>query len=210
MGEEDDLCPGILGGAEGLHHIAGSAGVGDEEDHVFRAHEAGGEQLEVTVAGGAELGGQAGKAGADVVGQQHTAALPKAEHLFRFQHHRHGLFHRVGGESVLGAVDGGEEEGMGVLAEGSGGSVGAELLLVEHRAGGVGLCQRNAHLVVALKTQCPAEAEDRGLGHVALLGQRRDGEVLGFVCVVGEILGHQPPGFRQIVLALVEQIPKVC
>ena len=172
MGEEDDLGPGALGGAEGLHHIAGSAGVGNKEDHVFRAHEAGCEQLEMAVAGGAELGGEAGKAGADVVGQQHAAALPEAEHLVCLPHQGHGLLHGLGGEGVLRAVDGGEEEGVGVLTEGRRRGVGAELLLVEQSPGSVGLGQSNAHLVVALKAQCPAEAEDGGLGHVALLGQR--------------------------------------
>ena len=76
MGQQDDLGPRRLGGAQGLHHIAGRTRIGDKEHHVLLGHQAGGEQLQVAVPCGAELIGQAGKTGADVVGQQHTAALP--------------------------------------------------------------------------------------------------------------------------------------
>ena len=41
------------------------------------------------------------------------------------------------------------------------------LMLVDQRTGGGGLRQRNAHLMVALKTQCPAEAEHRCLCYLA-------------------------------------------
>ena len=92
-----------------------------------------------------------------------------------------------------------------------GGSVGVRggLLLVYQHTGGIGLRQRNAHFVVALKAQCPAEAEDRGLGHIALLGEGRDGEVLRFVGVLEQIIRYRPAGLGQLVLPLVQQIPKV-
>ena len=96
-----------------------------------------------------------------------------------------------------------------MVAESGRGGPGLQLLMVDHAASGVGLGQGNAHLVVALKAQCPAEAEDRGLGHIALLGEGRDGEVLRFVGVLEQIIRYRPAGLGQLVLPLVQQIPKV-
>ena len=45
MGQQDDLCPGGLGGAQCLHHVAGRAGVGDEEHNVGLVHQTGSQQL---------------------------------------------------------------------------------------------------------------------------------------------------------------------
>lgn len=69
----------------------------------------------MTVPCGAELVGQAGKAGADIVGQQHTAALTQAEHLPRRTHQVHSLLHGFGRKRILGAVDGSEKQAAGVL-----------------------------------------------------------------------------------------------
>ena len=184
MGQKDDLRTGGFGRAESLHHIAGRTGVGDKEDDVGLVHQAGGQQLQVAVAGGAELGGEAGEAGADVVGQQHTAALSEAEDLLGLPEHPCGLIHGLDREGVLGAVDGGEETGTGVFKERLGGSPGLKLPLAGHGAGGVGLRQRNAHLVVAVEPERPAEPEHRGLGDVALPGQRGNGKILRLIGVL--------------------------
>ena len=72
----------------------------------------------------------------------------------------------------MGAVDGGHEQRRGVLAQGGSVGVRGGLLLVYQHTGGIGLRQRNAHFVVALKAQRPAEPEHRGLGHLTLSGQR--------------------------------------
>ena len=69
--------------------------------------------------------------------------------------HPCGLIHGLGREGVLSAVDGGKETGAGVFKERLGGSPGLKLPLAGHGAGGVGLRQRNAHLVVARRTRAP-------------------------------------------------------
>ena len=172
MGDQDDLCAVGLGGAQGLHQVAGSAGVGDEQHHVLLGHQAGRHDLHVTVGGGTELVGDAGEPGADLVGGDHAAALSHAEHLPGAVQQRHSLLHRLRRKSVLGAVDGGHEQRRGVFAQSSGVGVRGGLLLVHQHTGGVGLRQRNTHFVVALKAQRPAEPEHRGLGHLTLSGQR--------------------------------------
>ena len=184
MGQKDDLRAGSFGRAESLHHIAGRTRVGDEEDNIGLVHQAGGQQLQMTVAGGAELGGEAGEAGADVVGQQHTAALSEAENLLGLPEHPCGLIHGLDREGVLSAVDGGKETGAGVFKERLGGSPGLKLPLAGHGAGGVGLRQRNAHLVVAVEPERPAEPEHRGLGDIALPGQRGNGKILRLIGVL--------------------------
>ena len=56
----------------------------------------------MAVACGAELGGKAGEAGADVVCQEHTAALAEAEHLPGLLHQVYGLVHGLrSGEDTL-------------------------------------------------------------------------------------------------------------
>ena len=110
--------------------------------------------------------------GADLVGSGHAAALSHAEHLPGAMQQRHGLLHRLRRKGVLGAVDGGHEQRRGVLAQSSSVGVRGGLLLVHQHAGGVGLRQRDAHFMVALKAQRPAEPEHRGLSHLTLSGQR--------------------------------------
>ena len=172
MGDQDDLCAVGLGGAQGLHQVPGSAGVRDEQHHVLLGHQAGSHDLHVAVGNGAELVGDAGEPGTDLVGGGHAAALSHAEHLPGAVQQLHCLLHRLRRKGVLGAVDGGHEQRRGVLAQGGGVGVRGGLLLVYQHTGGVGLRQRNAHFVVALKAQRPAEPEHRGLGHLTLSGQR--------------------------------------
>lgn len=209
MGQQDDLCTGVPGGAQGLHHITGRAGVGDEEDDIIRGHQAGGEQLEMAVTGGAELGGQAGKPGADVIRQQHTAALTKTEDLLRVLHQFHSFFDSVGRERVLGAVDGVHEERGGVFTERAGCGTGFGFPWVEWGTGGVSLRKGNAHFVVAIEAQRTAEPKNSGLGDFALLGEGGDREILGFVGVLHQIFGNSSPGFCQGVLSFVQQFPKI-
>ena len=210
MGEQNDLCAGCLGRAQRFQHIAGRAGIGDKEHHILRAHQAGSQDLQMTVPCGAELIGQAGKAGADIVGQQHTAALTQAEHLPRRTHQIHSLLHGFGRKRILGAVDGSEKQAAGVLTQAGGGSARLRLMLVDQRTGGVGLRQRNAHLMVALKAQCPAEAEHRCLCHLAFPRKGGNGKVLCLVGMVDKVICHSTAGFCQFILPLLQQLPEVC
>jgi len=164
----------------------------------------------MAVACGAELGGKAGEAGADVVCQEHTAALSEAEHLPGLLHQVYGLVHGLGREGVLGAVDGGEETGVCVLAKFCGGGTGLQLPLAGGCAGGVGLRQRNAHLMVAVEPQSPAEPEHGRLGDVALPGQRGNGEILRFVRMLQQVVSDRVAGSGQLVLSLMQQFPKIC
>ena len=164
----------------------------------------------MAVACGAELGGKAGEAGADVVCQEHTAALSEAEHLPGLLHQVYGLVHGLGREGVLGAVDGGEKAGVCVLAKFCGGSTGLKLPLAGWCAGGVGLRQRNAHLMVAVEPQSPAEPEHCRLGDIALPGQRGNGEILRFVRMLQQVVGDRVAGSGQLVLSLMQQFPKIC
>lgn len=50
MGDQDDLGTVLLGEAQRVHHVAGRAGVGDEEQHILGAHQAGRDGLHVAVA----------------------------------------------------------------------------------------------------------------------------------------------------------------
>ena len=95
MGDEDDLCPGGLGGAQRLDHIPRGTGVGHEQHDILFRHQAGRHHLHVAVARRAELVGDARKPGADVVGHQHAAALPQAEHLPCAVQQGHSLVHRL-------------------------------------------------------------------------------------------------------------------
>ena len=92
-----------------------------------------------------------------------------------------------------------------------GGRVGVRFrhTLVDQRTGGVGLRQRDAHLVVALKPQRPAEAEHRRLGHAALPRQRRDGQILRFRRMLQQIIRHGTARFCQVALMLLQQFPKI-
>ena len=164
----------------------------------------------MAVACGAELGGKAGEAGADVVCQEHTAALSEAEHLPGLLHQVYGLVHGFGREGVLGAVDGGEKAGVCVLAKFCGGGTGLQLPLAGGCAGGVGLRQRNAHLMVAVEPQSPAEPEHGRLRDVALPGQRGNGEILRFVRMLQQVVGDRVAGSGQLVLSLMQQFPKIC
>ena len=164
----------------------------------------------MAVACGAELGGKAGEAGADVVCQEHTAALSEAEHLPGLLHQVYGLVHGLGREGVLGAVDGGEEAGVCVLAKFCGGGTGLQLPLAGWCAGGVGLRQRNAHLMVAVEPQSPAEPEHCRLGDIALPGQRGNGEILRFVRMLQQVVSDRVTGSGQLVLSLMQQFPKIC
>ena len=171
MGQQDDLCACRLGCAQGLQHIPGSTGIGDEQHHILRRHQAGRDQLQMAVARRAELGGNAGEPCADIVGDQHAAALTQTVHLPRLAQQLRGSVHRFRRERILCAVDGGHQQGTGVLTQGGRVGVRFRHTLVDQRTGGIGLCQRNAHFVVALKPQRPAEAEHGGLCHAAFLCQ---------------------------------------
>ena len=122
---------------------------------------------------------------------------------------RHGLLHRLRRKGVLGAVDGGDEQRACVFAELGRGRARLRLRLVDERSGHIGLCQRDAHLVIPLEPQRPAEAEHGSFRHIAGPRQRGDRKVLRFVGVVDQIIGHHPPGFGQFVLPLVQQLPEI-
>ena len=122
----------------------------------------------------------------------------------------YGLVHGLGREGVLGAVDGGEETGVCVLAKFCGGGAGLQLPLAGGCAGGVGLRQRNAHLMVAVEPQSPAEPEHGRLGDVALPGQRGNGEILRFVRMLQQVVSDRVAGSGQLVLSLMQQFPKIC
>ena len=209
MGQQDDLCAGCLCGAQGLHHVAGRARIRNEEHDILRRHQAGGEKLQVAVSCRAELVGQAGKAGTDIIGQQHAAALPQAEHLPCCPQQIHGLVHRIRRKGALGAIDGREEQRARMLTELVGGRARLRLLLIDERSGRIGLGQRNAHLMISIEPQRPAEPENSRLGHLALPRQRRDRKILRLVGMVDEVIRHHPPGFGQLVLPLVQQLPEI-
>ena len=162
MGEQNDLCARRLGRAQRFQHIAGSAGIGNEQHHILRGHQAGRDQL----------GGDAGKAGADIICNIHAAALTKAVHLPGLVHQLRSLVHRLRRKTVLGAVDSSHQQGAGVLAQSCRVGIRLRHMLVDQCTGGVGLRQRNAHLMVAVEPQSPAEPEHCRLGHLTLSGQR--------------------------------------
>ena len=95
------------GCAQGLQHIPGSTGIGDEQHHILRRHQAGRDQLQMAVARRAELGGNAGEPCADIVGDQHAAALTQTVHLPRLAQQLRSSVHRFRRERILRAVDGG-------------------------------------------------------------------------------------------------------
>ena len=106
MRDQDHLRPGGFGGAQGLHHIPGGAGVGQKQHHVPRPHQAGSHQLQVAVASRAELCVQSCKPCADIIGQQHAAALSQAKYLLSLVQQSRCLVHSLRGEGVLCPADG--------------------------------------------------------------------------------------------------------
>lgn len=103
------------------------------------------------------------------LGDQHAAALTQTVHLPRLAQQLRGSVHRFRRERILCAVDGGHQQGTGVLTQGGRVGVRFRHTLVDQRTGGIGLCQRNA-LRGSLKPSQPGEAT-RGLCHAAFLCQ---------------------------------------
>ena len=163
----------------------------------------------MAVACRAELGGDAGKAGADIICNIHAAALTKAVHLPGLVHQLRSLVHRLRRKTVLGAVDRSHQQGAGVLAQSCRVGIRLRHMLVDQCTGGVGLRQRNAHFMIALKPQRPAEAEHRCLCHTALLCQRGDGQILCLCRVLHKIVRHGAARFCQVALMLLQQLPKI-
>ena len=163
----------------------------------------------MAVACRAELGGDAGKAGADIICNIHAAALTKAVHLPGLVHQLRSLVHRLRRKIVLGAVDSSHQQGAGVLAQSCRVGIRLRHMLVDQCTGGVGLRQRNAHFMIALKPQRPAEAEHRCLCHTALLCQRGDGQILCLCRVLHKIVRHGAARFCQVALMLLQQLPKI-
>ena len=171
MGEQNDLCARRLGRAQRFQHIAGSAGIGNEQHHILRGHQAGRDQLHMAVACRAELGGEHREPRPDVAGQYIAAALPEKEHLPRPLQKRGRAVHRLGVQCAAGAVQCLDGCVVGVGAERLGVDARLQLERDRHRRGR-GLCQRDLHLVIAVKAQGTAETENRSLCHTAGFCQR--------------------------------------
>lgn len=171
VGEQDDLGTVLPGQMQRVHHIPRCAGVGDKDHDVLGTHQAGGDGLHVAVACRAELGGEHREPRPDVAGQYIAAALPEKEDLPCPLQKRGRAVHRLGVQCAAGAVqclDGGV---VGVGAERLGVDARLQLERDRHRRGR-GLCQRDLHLVIAVKAQGAAETENRSLCHTAGFCQR--------------------------------------
>ena len=189
MGDQDDLGTVLLGEAQRVHHVAGRAGVGDEEQHILGAHQAGRDGLHVAVARCAEFCRKHREARPDVLRQHLTAALTKAIYLTRALQQRGGVVDGVGVQHVAGAVQRlhGGVVGVGDQCLG----VYARLQLERDRhCGCSSLRQCDFHFVVAIKAQRAAEPKDRCLGYAAGLCQRGNRKILGVLSVLDKIIGH--------------------
>ncbi len=160
--------PGGLGGAQRLDHIPRGTGVGHEQHDILFRHQAGRHHLHVAVARRAELVGDARKTGRRC--RWPTSMLPPCprQNTCRALCSRATALSTASGERAfcvpLMAV---MKQRTGVLTQG--GRVGVRLrrTLVDQCAGSIGLCQCNAHFMVAFKPQRPAEPEHRSLCHLA-------------------------------------------
>lgn len=134
--------------------------------------------------------------------------LPEAEHLPCPLQQGGRRVDGIGVQRRAGAVDGFHDHRQGMGAQGGG--IGAGFQLVgPRRRQRVGLGQGDLHFVVPVEPQRAAEPENRSFRHAALLRQGRDGQILRFLGMAGQVIGHHPARAGQLAVARAQQFPEI-